>query len=322
MKNWVFELHKNMAIKKRRDILHIAIIGALLMSFGASFDAWWHVSMGRDSFFALPHLFIHSGVFVILGASFWAWRKQAHKAWKNIFLVLLLIPLSLPFDEIWHYFLGKESVESVLIVWSPPHILLFVSAITALFLLTRMLHRKENMAAKQIFGAILLAVLLNLAFILTGPFFPFSPFAVIGFYGAAITSFVMSWVFFRATGLLPHVAPAFLVATFSIILQSTIADSGIVYASRAIGSFPYIPGWILVLSQITSAVAIDTQFIKNYTMRGLFSGIIGGLILYVLSLQFTDPAFHYTAAEAVIAVVFAGLGGALAGYLHSKKPLL
>lgn len=304
--------------KKQKDLLHLAIIGALLISFGASFDAWWHVSIGRDSFFVLPHLFVHSGVLVMLATSFWAWRRQGLKTWKKVFLTLLLIPLSLPFDEIWHHFRGKESVESVLIVWSPPHVILFVSAIAALLMLAHLLHRKENIAAKQIFGAILLAALLNLSFILSGPFFPFSPFAVIGFYGAAVTAFVASWVFFRARRLLPHVAPAFLVAVFSVILQSTISDSGVVYGSRAAGSYPYLPSWILVLSQISSALVIDIEFIKNYTLRGFLAGIVGGSILYALSLQFIDPLFHSNMQTIAIGIIFAGLGGALGGYFNSR----
>ncbi|KND48128.1 MAG: hypothetical protein AB201_00840 [Parcubacteria bacterium C7867-006] len=311
--------HLTAKVNKHIDFLHIAIIGALLTSFGASFDAWWHVSIGRDSFFVLPHLFIHGGVLLMIVSSFWMWKRQRHVVWKKIFFVLLLIPLTLPFDEIWHYFRGKESVDSILIVWSPPHAMLFFSAITALFLISRMLHRRENMVAKEIFGAILLASLLNLTFIITAPLFPFSPFAVIGFYGAAVTAFITSWVFFYSQRLLPHVAPAFLVAVFSIILQSTIADAGVVFGSRATGSFPYFPSWVLILSEIALAIVIDSRFIKNDTAKGFIGGIISGLIIYVASLQFIDPTFHYSALSATTGVLFGGLGGALGGLLQTKK---
>lgn len=304
---------------QQKNILHIAIIGGLLTSFGASLDAWWHISFDRDSFFILPHLFIYTGVFILLASSFWAWRRQARAAWKKIFLVLLIIPLSLPFDELWHYFRGKETVSSIFIIWSPPHALLFLSAITALGMITGMISKEKNMAAKEIFGAVLLASLFNLLVILTSPFFPLSPFAVTGFYGAAVTAFIMSWIFFYARRILPHVTPALLVAAFSIILQGVIADSAVVYGSRAVGSFSYLPSWIFVLFQIIPAAIIDTTFIKNLAIRGLFAGIAGGLVMYVLSLQFTDPLFHYSAATAATGVIFAGLGSALGGYMHSQK---
>jgi len=308
-----------MSRKPEKDLLHLTIIGAVLISFGASFDAWWHVSVGRDSFFVLPHLFVHAGVLIMLATSFWTWRKQAHAAWRKIFLTTLLIPLSLPFDEIWHYFRGKETVDSIWIIWSPPHVLLFVAAIAAMLFVTRMLHRRENMAAKQLFGALLLAALLNLIFILAGPLFPFSPFAIAGIYGAAVTTFIMSWIFFYAQRLLPHIAPAFLVAVFSVILQSTIADSGVVYGSRAIGSFPYLPSWILVLSQIMTALVIDTKFIKSYTLRGLVAGTVGGLLLYALSLHFIDPLYQYSSVAALGAAFCAGIGGAVGGFLHINR---
>ena len=108
-------------------------------------------------------------------------------------------------------------------------------------------------------------------------------------------------------------------ATFSIVLQGIIVDSAVVYGSRAVGSFAYLPSWIFVLFQITTAAIIDVKFIKNFAIRGLFAGLAGGLVIYALSLQFIDPAFHYSASAAATAVLFSGLGGALGGYMHSGK---
>jgi CDP-diglyceride synthetase len=67
------------------------------------------------------------------------------------------------------------------------------------------------------------------------------------------------------------------------------------------------------------AILIDSKIIKNKTARGFVAGAFSGLILYVLSRGFIDPAYAYGMTSAAIAVLFSGIGGALGGLLQAKK---
>jgi hypothetical protein len=302
----------------KQNVLHWAIAGAFLTGLGVSFDAWWHVSKGRDTFFALPHLVLHLGVLIMLIASLRAWQEFKLKEWKKIFLTFFVIPLSLPFDELWHYYRGKESIDSILIVWSPPHLALFLAAIIGMFMLSRLLHRERDMAAKEIFGAALLAAMSVIAFVIVGPFFPFSPFAVLGHYGAAVTTFVMAMIMFYARKILPHTFPAFLTAIISVTFLAIVADSVAVYGSRAAGHIAFIPSWVVALSQMALALVIDSRATKNNIILGGLGGLALGFLLYGLSLGYIDPVFRYTGTAIAIRILSAGFGGAAAGWFFRK----
>lgn len=307
---------------KKYNLTHLAVIACATIAFGASFDAWWHVSKGRDSFFVLPHLFIQLGVFTLLFISYYGWRKLGKPEWKKIFWWIFLVPVSLPFDEMWHRFRGKESVESILIVWSPPHVVLFVGAIGALFAVSHMIKKEKDLVARELFGSLIIAGLLNLCFILSGPFFPFSPFAVIGFYGAAVTSFLLVYMFIHAHRVLPSIFPAVLVALFSTALQMVFSDSNVAFGTRAAGSYPYIPNWIVLFSQIAPAALVDFMPKKRMWLTGGLAGLIFGLILYWLSFTFIDSSFNPGGAAMIAGVLSSGVGGLLAGLWHSKYKAL
>ena len=300
-------------------LLHVAVLATATISFGASFDAWWHVSKGRDSFFVLPHLFIFTAVFFLLLLSFYAWRNLKLRQWKPVFLWMLLVPISLPIDQLWHYYRGNESVTSILIVWSPPHVLLFLGAIGSFAYVSLLIKKEKTMIAREIFGSLLIASLLNVVFIITGPFFPFSPFAVAGFFGAAVASFVVVYLFLYARRTLPNTMPAFMVAAFSALLLTAFSDSNAVYGSRAIGTYPLIPNWIVLLGQIAPATIIDLMPTSSSRLVGALAGMGFGIVLYAVSYNFIDTLFQPTTAQILIAILCSTFGGFEAGVISDTR---
>lgn len=113
-----------------------AVVAGALAMWGVYFDTAWHRTVGRDSIFSPPHLFIYGGGFVVwamsIAAITLAWR--GHLADLGGFvgrmgrvrlplgfalcaLGTLVIVLAVPTDLTWHAVFGKD-----LLIWSPPHL--------------------------------------------------------------------------------------------------------------------------------------------------------------------------------------------------------
>jgi hypothetical protein len=156
------------------------------------------------------------------------------------------------------------------------------------------------------------------AFVIVGPFFPFSPFAVLGHYGAAVTTFAMAWIMFYARRILPHTFPAFLTAIISVIFLTIVADSVAVYGSRAVGHIAFIPSWIVAMSQMTLALVVDSRITKNNVVLGCAGGLALGFLMYALSLNYIDPAFRYAGIAIAVRILASGFGGAVAGWFFQE----
>lgn len=115
--------------------------------WGAYFDIAWHRTIGRDSFFVLPHLFIYGGGAVVGAASMLAialatigrladvggavlrWGPvRAPFGFALSALGTLVILLAVPVDLAWHEAFGKD-----VLVWSPPHMQGIVGGTVAAF---------------------------------------------------------------------------------------------------------------------------------------------------------------------------------------------
>lgn len=107
----------------------IAVFAAL---GGIYWDVTWHATIGRDSFWIPPHLFVYSGVQVLLlsalGGLALAWRRAgslraALSQPVGIgFAVAALGPAiqiaAAPLDDLWHRTYGLD-----VMIWSPPHMM-------------------------------------------------------------------------------------------------------------------------------------------------------------------------------------------------------
>ncbi|MBI3597403.1 MAG: PD40 domain-containing protein [Nitrospirae bacterium] len=115
--------------------LFLGVVGLFLATGAIYFDGWWHITIGRDTFWIPPHTVLYTAIgLTTLGFLLRAWPQwKAGRPWdvplKTWGGGVFLIFLSAPFDELWHRIFGRESIESLLIIWSPPHVVAISSAV-------------------------------------------------------------------------------------------------------------------------------------------------------------------------------------------------
>jgi hypothetical protein len=114
----------------------VSIVAGALAMWGVYFDTAWHRTVGRDTFFSLPHLFIYGAGLLVwmscVGAIVLATRGRLVDLGGIVLragplrlplgfaitgLGTAVIVLAVPTDLTWHAVFGKD-----LLIWSPPHL--------------------------------------------------------------------------------------------------------------------------------------------------------------------------------------------------------
>ena len=198
-------------------------------SFGGVWDISWHESIGRDTFWTAPHLFIHFGGILAGAASAWlifhttfsrspVERAGAVRIWGfygplGAFLCCwggVAMVTSAPFDNWWHAAYGLDVK-----ILSPPHVVLILGLMAirfgAVVLILGEMHRAEGVLRRK-----LQALLLYTFMYLLGV-------AIAVFQEYTFTDYMHSALFYL---LLSLFAPMFLVAVAQV--------SGFRWASTAI----------------------------------------------------------------------------------------
>ena len=121
----------------------LGVFASLLLVVGGIWDISWHRTLGRDTFWSPPHVFIYGGigVFGLVSLAVVArataarhrnadgaalvelWGLRAPRGFAIAGLGVLSGLLSAPFDEWWHRMFGLDVT-----VWSPPHLLAIAAA--------------------------------------------------------------------------------------------------------------------------------------------------------------------------------------------------
>ena len=113
---------------------------ALLGAFGNAWDLFWHITIGRDSFWIPPHTMMYAAVAlsglialaVVLGDTLrhadGLSAMLGFRAPLGFFILgVLQMLISAPFDDWWHRRYGVD-----VSVWSPPHLIGFSGAVVML----------------------------------------------------------------------------------------------------------------------------------------------------------------------------------------------
>ena len=300
-------------MRNKSNLIHAFAFSLITVVFGVSFDAWWHVSEGRETFFALPHLFIYGGVSVSLSLSFLLMRKTHQRIWRKIFIALLGIPITAPFDELWHRIIGIEHVENASIVWSPPHMLLFTAAILAVALFIPIVKKDRDIVSNRVLGKLMLASLLSLVFIILVPLFPLGPHHLLGFWGAGVTAFLFTNAVLATVYLFPGIAAATIMALFFIIFHIIFADANINNPAARI--YGHIPNWLLILSYIIPAIWIDLSKNRPIIMRATTAAALWSIIFFGLANIYLESDFAYSTINFYQALLSSLLAGTLSGIL-------
>jgi len=290
------------------------IVGSLFAAVAAgTWDVWWHGALGRESFWSPPHLFLYAAVIVGIGTGWYAWRMFRELVWRRVALLLALIPLSAPLDELWHRLFGVENISSPAIIWSPPHLLLIVGIIASLVALLPLLRTDEDKDARRLFGSITFAVILTLLFFVTGPFEPTGPLRLLGFPGAGIIAAVLVGVLLSARQWIPGIAGATLSAAFFLLLSSMNFGEQVA-AGVVIPPHDHAPPWLTIFAAFIPAVFLDL-FGRRLPLwaQGGAVGFLWSFILYGFASYFFEPQFQYGAIQTLTAIGSSTLGGIVVG---------
>ncbi len=289
---------------------------ALFTAAGAAaWDTWWHVAVGRDTFWEPPHLLLYAAMLAALAAAAYGWHRSGEAAWRRLAIVLALIPLLAPFDALWHrWFGGAEALSSPLSIWSPPHAAFVVATIGGFSLLLPLIRRDADVSARRLFGGLSFAAVLASLLFLTVPLQPTGPHALMGFWGAGVAAAAFAGVLLIAGRWLPGLGGATLVAALFLLLN-TLGPEG---HEANLSAHDHPPAWLVTFSFLVPALLLDLLKRPPDWLRGAMAGVLWGAILYGLSPRFFRPEFQYGAADALIAIVTSLLGGGFAGILAAK----
>jgi len=179
---------------------------SLLVVAGLYFDGYWHVMIGRESFFIFPHLLLYSG---LIGLFFLLYKTKGIP--KITWFFAGLIVVAAPFDDWWHRLFGVEAVTDLLVVWSPPHLIAEISIAGLVFIVFRqLLNQKDRIPLTLVWASFTSLVLFTLS-----PLALLGPYKVLGGFGGLIILFAMG--FFINTylevnsRLLPYLVTVFLI---------------------------------------------------------------------------------------------------------------
>jgi len=291
------------------------IIIALFTAVAAgTWDAWWHVALGRESFWSPPHLLLYSSVLLAISLGWFSWHKTKERLWRNLAIALVFVPLSAPFDEMWHRVFGEEAINSLMIMWSPPHLVLIGAILASFFFLLPLLKQEKNERARTLLGALVFAGAYSLLLFVVAPFEPLHVHQLLGFWGAGIVSLVLGGVLLAGQRWIGGFGAAFMIALVILGLES-MSFSEQIAPILDITPHDHSQSWIIVFSALIPAAAIDLLYYKPLWLRGLVWGFLWGGILYGLSWIWFEPQFQYSTAEALQATVSAGIGGFAAGLI-------
>lgn len=123
--------------------IKIMLFAGLAMVSGSYVDSWWHVNIGRDTFWEPPHMIIYSCLLTILLSFTYLFFKGnlSNSKWISVIGFLLIITAA-PFDEWWHQTYPGSEVGLGLI--SPPHIEFAIGGALAGFGILRLVADKSK----------------------------------------------------------------------------------------------------------------------------------------------------------------------------------
>jgi uncharacterized membrane protein len=294
-------------------LITIALFSAVL---AGTWDVWWHGALGRESFWSPPHLLLYTSVIVAIATGIYGWRKTREASWKWLAILLFLIPASAPFDELWHRIFGVEQINSPLIVWSPPHVILALALVSSFLYLFVHLQRDEDIIAKHLLQSVALASALSLLLFLASPLEPIGPYHLIGFTGAAVGSGVIALFFLLAQQWMGRFGSAVSVAGIFMLLAAMNFGEKMA-PNLPIQPHDHPPGWLMIFSCLVPAAVID--LLRGYPLwlRGGLAGLLHASILYGFSSQFFESQFQYSSQNMWIAIVTSLVAGLAVGSLVS-----
>ncbi len=292
-------------MKKDRLIVIGRIITITLFTavLAGTWDALWHGAIGRDSFWEPPHLLLYSSVLIAVALGIYGYIQSKEKIWRTLAIVLLLVPLSAPFDELWHKIFGVEDLSSPLIVWSPPHLAIIFSLMASMILLLPIL-RRDTKDMQVLFGSMLFAALLNLILFLFSPLQPEGPWHLTGFLGTFFIVASIVGILLTAQRWIPQRGAAIITAVFFLSIAA-IGFNEKIAEGVTILPHDHPPAFLTIFAILLAATVIS---VLKTRWKGALAGFLWVGIIYSFSWMFFKSQFIYTLGEGIIGIISGVIG--------------
>ena len=292
---------------ERHHLPRLILVALSAAGMALGWDIWWHQALGRESFFQPPHIITHISVMIAILSGWFGYYTYRERQWGWLVLVLLLIPLSAPFDELWHRIFGTEQVTSPWIIWSPPHVILDFALNASCLMLLPILRRDPDPVARWIFCSLVFANVMGGMLFLTMPVHPLGNWALLGFIGAGVVSLVLIFVLLMAQRAIDGFATATLVTILYLIL--TIGCFGKNGPGFVGVPFAIPSAWFPAVSTLVAALTLDLLRHHMVLVRGSLAGFIAASVFYLFSPSFLKVEYLYSRSEMFMAIFSGTIGG-------------
>lgn len=303
----------NIATTRPTRLIIAALFGAVV---GGAWDVWWHGMLGRESFFAPPHILLYISVAVaFLSASFYYYKtKESKYGW--LILSLASTPVAFVLDELWHRVFGVEAVSSSLIFWSPPHLVIIFCLVASFVVALLLMRSEEDVSVRHIFEALCFAGIFMLLSFITRPFYPLGPYHVLGFWGVGFSAALLCVMLLAVKKWMAGPGTAFLFITFVCLVSSMIFGEKL-SMNPLIPLQAYPPSWLQVFALVIPALAADLIYHVPLWLKGGLLGFLNAGTMYFFAWRFIEPQFQYSTYEMLTAVLAGAIGGIVAAALLS-----
>lgn len=307
-------------ISKFRDTLRIIPFTSFFGTAALLWDAWWHGAIGRDTFWSPPHVLLYLAFLVGFAAAIWqlAADRKARRVDRRLIVFIVtsaLIFLAAPFDEVWHDLFGKESLSSILIVWSPPHLVTLISAIVGGLAIWRLV--LSRFPGSHLLHLLQATPTLTTALFVAFPLEPIGLHHLVGWYGSFFMMLVVVFLvlFFARAAPLRGTATLVAILHFAVVSVANLGE-GIAPVVSA-PPHPHVPAWLSFFSLLAAGLVIDGFVKRSRLQAGLAAGLLHSFLLYTVGRLYIEPVFVYDLAAITTAVAAGAAGGLVAGILAS-----
>jgi hypothetical protein len=232
----------------------------------------------------------------------------------------LLVPLSAPFDEVWHRAFGVEDLRSPLVVWSPPHMVLVAGLIAVGTVALRLLRREPDPVGRFLFMGMAGGALLLLLLFLAAPLELLGPYHVLGPAGEAIPALFLAIVLLTMRTQIVGPGSATITMAFFLVLSAISTEPRVPALGVLVPPHEHPPTWLSIFAYVLPGAFADPLGSRgSAAVIGAGIGFLQSGLLYGTARIFLEPAFRYDAAVGVAAVAAGVAGGAIGGVL--SRPL-
>lgn len=298
------------------------IAGSFFVAVAAlNWDTWWHRGASTDAFLIPPHILLVVGIIGIFLGSLAAIVRSKEVVWKELASVSGLLLLAIPFDLVSHA--SVQSLVSAASFWNPLHLVVFGGLLGSALLFLPCVEKEKDATARYVLSVMMWGIILDLAFILTIPFFPLGTYHIIGFWGSGVIALIVIFMLLHIQQVVARFGAATLSAFVFLILHAMSVQ---IVPLPGLDVTPYadIPNWLLVMAfMIPGLIADSTTHFRSW-FRGMLMGLAFSGTLYTFASCFIKLEFQYQMNEAMAAIITSIVAGIIAGIVveihRGKEP--